>query len=369
MKTFAVLALAGALAAGLWSFDKKKKKEEETQTLQVPPELPGETAIETRRLAYYLSPLSARGLLSQQTRDALKALSRQAGGSPITKIRAFVAGTGDLRRVRELVSEHFSDRRQPLPALSLVQVGSLPLEGAQVELEATAQLKKEPQSAGLVFVSAQGASSNQPLDPVAPLAATAGANLRTALAAAGSGPRDVLRVTCFFSSLENLPALRAPFDAEYRGAALGYVQLQRAPSRAVAACEAVARLRHPAAALEFLNPAGLPPANAFSQVALVGAPRLVLTGTQVAFGFQDSDARLAFERLGKSLDHAGSSLRNIAFASVYPLSPSIEEQVRRIGPEFYDRSRPPAGTMLLFESLPAMDAGFALDAAGVVAKP
>src|ERR1051326_6035933 len=58
---------------------RKKKKEEETQTLQIPKELPNAVVGETRRLTFHVTPLSANGLLSQQIRDALKALARDTG--------------------------------------------------------------------------------------------------------------------------------------------------------------------------------------------------------------------------------------------------------------------------------------------------
>ena len=149
----------------------KPKKEEITQTLQLPKELPAAVTGETRRLTFHVTPLSARGLLSAQVRDALKALTHETGGNPVLKIRAFVAGSGDLRRVRDLVSEVFTDRKLPLPALSLIQSGGLPLEGAQVVLEAIAAGKKEVNPHGLVFLSAPVVTSDNPLDPVAPLAA------------------------------------------------------------------------------------------------------------------------------------------------------------------------------------------------------
>ena len=109
-----------------------------------------------------------QGLLSQQVRDALKTLSRSAGSSAIVKLRAFVAGSGDLRRVQAIVSETFTDKHRPLPALSVVQVGGLPLEGAQVVLEATLSGKKDLNPNGLVFLAGQQASSPRPLEPVAP---------------------------------------------------------------------------------------------------------------------------------------------------------------------------------------------------------
>jgi hypothetical protein len=41
-----------------------------------------------------------------------------------------------------------------------------------------------------------------------------------------------------------------------------------------------------------------------SQAALVAAPRVVLTGTQVSYGYQEADSRLALGRLIKALEQA-----------------------------------------------------------------
>jgi enamine deaminase RidA (YjgF/YER057c/UK114 family) len=157
--------------------------------------------------------------------------------------------------------------------------------------------------------------------------------------------------------------------SHYRDAAWNFVQIQRAPVNSIAECEAVARSRVKIGKpLEFLNPDGLTKSPNFSQIALVGAPRVALTGTQVAFGFQDSDARLAFGRLEKELGQVGASIKDVAFSSIYPLSNSIADQVRKVRFEFYDKTRPPASTMLPFEGLPSMDASFAVDAVAVVSR-
>ena len=277
-----VSACCLALAPGLAEQKKPKpKKEEITQTLQLPKELPGAVVGETRRLTFHVTPLSARGLLSAQVRDALKALTRETGANPVLKIRAFVAGSGDLRRVRDLVSEVFTERRLPLPVLSLIQSGGLPLEGAQVVLEAIASGKKEVSPRGLVFLSAPIVTSDNPLDPVAPLAAQSLDRLKSAIKTAGSESADVVRVTCFLSSLENLASTRKLVEADYPRAALNYVQTQRSPSRALAACEAVARLTwNTGKRVHFQPEDGEPLA------ALVAAQRVVLTGSQVAMGIR-----------------------------------------------------------------------------------
>ncbi|MEX2260549.1 MAG: RidA family protein [Bryobacteraceae bacterium] len=345
---------------------RKNKDEDFTQTREIPKDPPAAVVAETRRLVFRVSPLSAKGLLSQQVRDALKALRRSSGGS-IVKLRAFVAGTGDMRRVQAIVSEVFTDRRHELPALSVIQVGDLPLEGAQVVLESTAVAKKEVSPHGLIFISGQVNSVDDPLAPVAPLVEKSLADLNVALKSANAGPKDVLRVTCLLSTLQDIQTVRGRVAAEYREAALNFVQIQRAPLRAVAECEAVARATTPLSEpLKLVNPAGLASSPNFSHVALVGAPRVALTGTQVAYGFQDGDARLAFERLDKALEAVGTSAKKVAMSSIYPLSNSLRDQASRIRFEFYDRARPPASTMLPFQGLPSMDAGFAVDVVAVV---
>ena len=55
----------------------------------------------------------------------------------------------------------------------------------------------------------------------------------------------------------------------------------------------------------------------------------------------------------------------MAFADYYPLSLDIAAQVRKLRAEVFDAAPPPAGTLLLFEGLPSMDAGFAVDAVAV----
>ena len=171
--------------------NKKKKNEDVTQTLPPPPELPIALAAEANRLAFAVSPLSGKGLLSQQTRDALNALLRKNHGT-IVKLRAFVAGSGDLRRVGELVGEIFTEKHEPLPVLSLVQIGALPMRGAQVVIESVEMDRKVVNPQGVVFFSGQAAETvGQSID-----------KLKYTLASGGMEPGDVLRETCFVSSLE-----------------------------------------------------------------------------------------------------------------------------------------------------------------------
>lgn len=370
VKGLAGVALVVSIGADPLLAQKKKKKEEITQTLEVLPDPPSALKVDTNRLTFQVSPLSSKGLLSVQVREAIKALWRLNRGEQIVKLRAFVAGTGDMRRVQQIAAEMFSEKRLPLPVVSTVQVGGLPMEGAAVVIEATSVAKKPANPHGLAFISGQAATAPLTAEltkmPVAPLAEKSVANLKTALNAAGLGAADTLRVTCFSSSFDDYAAMSAVITREFAGSSINIVQTQRAPQNLVVECEAVARLKRAAPApVKLLSPDGLEVSKNYSQVALISAPRLVLTGTQMGFRAQDSDVRLAFDRLKGQLESQGASISKVVMSSIYPLTNAIMERIRAIRFDFYDRASPPASTMLPFEGLPSVDATFALDVIAV----
>jgi hypothetical protein len=85
---------------------------------------------------------------------------------------------------------------------------------------------------------------------------------------------------------------------------------------------------------------------------------VVLTGTQVSYGYQEADSRLAFERLQKSLEAAAVARADAAFVQYYPVAESMAAQVRKLAPGFFGKT---AFSILLVEGLPSMQAGFAVD--------
>jgi enamine deaminase RidA (YjgF/YER057c/UK114 family) len=322
--------------------DKKKKKGDEiTQALPPSPELPAAVTAETARLAYQVSPLSAKGLLSQQTRDALKVLLKSNRG-PIVKLRAFVAGSGDLRRVGEIAGEMFLEKHLPLPALSVVQVGALPLVGAQVVIEATEADRKVVNPNGVAFLTAQPASS----------VADSLAKLKSVLAASGVLPSEALLITCFVSSIDDQRDTQQAMAANFPGAALNYVQMQRAPVAPAASCEATARLAKPS--------------SSNSQMAAVSSPEVVITGTQLAFGNQDSDFKLAFERLEKTLATSKTRFDRVVMAHLYVTASGLSSRVLAVQLGQASPIHPQAMTLVPFESLPSLDALFGID---VIAVP
>jgi enamine deaminase RidA (YjgF/YER057c/UK114 family) len=331
---------------------KNEDKEPVTQTLPVLKDPPPAIASETGALVFHVSPLSGKGLLSQQVRDALKNLFSENHGAQIVKLRAFVAGSGDLRRVQTLVSEIFTEHKMSLPVLSTIQVGALPADGAQVVMESIAAEKKTVNPNGLAFFSGQQAK-----DVHASLT-----HLQNAVSSAGVAPQAVLRVTCFLSTLDEATTARDLMRAAFPGAAANFVQLQRSAVEPLAECEAVGRPdRAPAEAVTLENPAGLARNPNYSQIAVVKAQKIVFSGTQMAFGAEPGALRLAFDRLGKALEPLGVKYHDVFWSSVYPLTRPVADQVRALRFDYYDRQRPPASTFLLFEGLPSLDATVAVE--------
>ncbi len=343
MRRLLVLLFALLLAGGLFAQKRKKKPDEEPrpQVLEVLPDPPEAVVADSGRLSFQVSPLSDKGLLSQQVRDALKAVARMNHGASIVKVRAFVAGSGDLRRIKDIVAEEFTERKQALPAVSTIQVGALPLPGAQVVIEAISSEKKVVNPSGIAFVST-GESAN---------AAAAVVRLQGSLNGAGVKATDVLRVTCFLSSLDDVQAARAAVAAAFPSAAANFVQMQRLGLEPQALCEAVARLATaPASSLVLQN-----------GMALVNAPKLVLTATQLVFRDQDADFRLAYQRLAKTMLPLGAGFKDVFWTGSYALTRPNAGRLESIEWEFLDRALPPARAALQIEGLPSTDATAAVE--------
>jgi enamine deaminase RidA (YjgF/YER057c/UK114 family) len=323
---------------------RKLKKDARPQVLELLKDPPQAVVVDTQRMVHFVSPLSAKGLLSQQVRDGLRALMSSARGANIVKIRAFVAGTGDMRRVQTIVSETFTERRQPLPALSVAQVGALPLEGAQVVMEAIA-LEKSKLTAphGIALIAAQPATASDAVGP-----------LKSVLATTSVEPAGVRRVTCFLNALENVETVRKQVTESFPEAASNYVQLRRDSMGDFVACEAVAATV--SASAKSVDLIGSP-----AQVVRLGPGRIVLSGTQMAFGQEDGDLRLAFGRLDKALETSGTDMKKVVFARVYSLTSAAAQKLLQLRAEYFDQAAQPATTSLMFEGLPALDASIGLD--------
>jgi enamine deaminase RidA (YjgF/YER057c/UK114 family) len=324
--------VAGVVAA------KKKNADDMTQTLAQPKEPPQVVAGETRRLVFHVSPLSGKGPLAQQTRDALRALLRLNGGLPIIHIRAFVAGSGDVRRVPQIVSDVLGDKRGTLPSVSVVRAGGLPSENAQVVLESVSVAKRDVSNTGLDFVVTEPVTAPDPVSPAKPLLMKAIEQLNGKLKG-----QSALAVSCFVSNLSDAAELTAAVTGRFPGAAINIVKTQRGPAQALAICEAVARGSG------------------------VTAEKIAFSGTRVVFGSEEKNAALAFERLDRDLNSAGASTARLALTHIYPLMASTGELSGKLLRLINHGSTAPFA-VIPFEGLASIDAGFAIDAIAAVSQ-
>jgi hypothetical protein len=270
-----------------------------TQRLKLPEDPPLVAVGETARLTFHVSPLSSRGLLSEQVRNALKAVQKLNGGAQIVHIRAFSAGNGDVRRIPQIVSDVLGSKH-PLPSVSVLQVGALPMEDAQVVLETISIGRKDVNKDGVTFYPAEHAVAAAPSDALKPLLQKA----IDQLAAKMSG-KTALAVTCFASDLDGSQELLHMVESAFHGAAVDLVQPRRLAWQTQASCEGVARGGG-------------------------GAPRMAFSGTQVSFGVEEKDAAVAIQRLDRALTAAGAAnAGNAQLLRLYVLSPTTTGVVRK----------------------------------------
>jgi len=337
MRLRLLIAILLAVALPL-VFAQRKRRDEQPKVLPLPPELPMALAAETRSLDFHISPLLRTGGLAAQIRQSLNELIRDTHGETIIKLRAFVSGTGDARRVRDEVAEIFTERKLRLPVLSILQVGALGDEAAAVVIEAVVSTHRTVNPNGLAFLSGETAPSlRAALD-----------RLKSSVQAAAIPPDRVLACTCF-TNLEDLARSRAAVQSAFPNTQVDVLQPLRDPANETATCEAIAQLKEAptAASVVWLEN---------ERAALVDSPQLVFTGLQLAFGNYLDDAHEAFlrlERAASSVEPVEAPVRVNAFA----LDPSAGSALRKTTPVPLSLL-----TVQAVEGLPAIDAAAGIEA-------
>jgi hypothetical protein len=114
-------------------------------------------------------------------------------------------------------------------------------------------------------------------------------------------------------------------------------------------CEGAARLTAPAST------------QTGSGVALINAPKIVLTSTQLVFRDQDSDFRLAYQRLAKNMAPLGATFKDVFWTGNYALTLPNAAMIEKLQWEFLDHAHSPAITALQIEGLPSTDATAAIE--------
>jgi enamine deaminase RidA (YjgF/YER057c/UK114 family) len=332
------LSLSLLLISGLSAQKRKNKKDIEppTQVLPPLPDPPDAIAADTARLSFQVSPLSNKGLLSQQIRDALKALLRDNHGAQIVKLRAFVAGSGDLRRVQQIVVDEFTDRKLALPVISTIQVGALPMVGTQVVIEATS-VEKQAANVMLEYFPPVGTGD---------IASTIG------YLKVQSKEYEMAQVTCFVTSLNDAAGERAALIAAFPKAAMNLVQSQRQSVQPYFGCEGIGRREAPQQIM-YSGP--------FPYILGSLGSKVIFTGTKLIFRDEDADVRLAFQRAIKAMEALGSTKEDVIWTEVYPLTNPMADKVLAMRAEFVDRTRLTNVKFPLFEGLPSTDATAAIE--------
>jgi enamine deaminase RidA (YjgF/YER057c/UK114 family) len=256
----------------------------------------------------------------------VKALLKLNGNGQLIHVRAFVAGNGDIRRVPQIISDYLTEKKQQLPSISVIRAGALSLENSQVVLEAISQAKKEVSPANLEFHDSGAVTDPNPSAPPRPLLEKALEQLSGKAAAKGT-----VQVTCFVSTMPDGAGLLGLVSARFPGAAANVVMGQRGPSHGLAQCQSVRRGTG------------------------AGAGKLAFTGSRVAFGLEEKDASLAFQRLDRDLSEAGLASQSIVFTNIYALSTAAGEMARRL------RARGGTVVVVPSEGVAAVEAGFAAD--------
>ncbi len=341
--------LGGALAAFSASGHQKRKTDEpKSQVLPLPAQPPMALKAATSTLDFHLSPLLKTGGLAAQIRQSLNDLIHETRGETILKLRAFVAGAGDARRVQAEVSQLFTDHKLPLPVLTVVQVGALGEEAAKVAIEAVVATRHTPNSNGLAFFAGEdGATFNEALG-----------KLKASTQAASVTADHVLTVTCFTSRLDSFESARSAVGSAFPHANVNLVQALRDPLNDASICQAIGQLS---------KPPGEAPVVLVEdrRIALVGAKELVLTGLQLSFGSFLDDAHEAFLRLQHSA-RALDAVEAPVEVNVFSLDPSGGSALRKT------TSVPPSTfTVQTVEGLPSVDATAGIEAvlAADVDKP
>jgi len=326
--------------------DKKKYQEPNPQVVPLPAELPMAVTADTDTLDFHISPLRHAGGLSAQIRQSLNDLIRDTHGETIVKLRAFVAGTGDARRVQSEAISIFTDHRLQLPVLSIIQIGGLAGESAQVVIEAIVSTHKTVNPAGLAFITGQyGRNFSDALG-----------HLKVSSALAQVPPDRILSITCFASAMNEYDLRRTEVQSAFPKAGINIVQALRDPAGEATLCEAVGQ---PANAAPQGDVVRLDRAHA----TLVSAKRLVFTGLQLCFGSFLDDAQEANERLRRAANAVGGNISTETFANAavqinaFSLTPAAGSALRKT-------TSFPASTftVLPVEGLTAIDATAGIDA-------
>lgn len=271
----------------------------------------------------------------------------------VYRYRAFVRPDADVGQLSVFLRA---------PVLSIIRVAGLPDPGHKILLEAVTNGGRNPQ--GLVFISGQGVSKNEQVTKVLPMVTETFGNVDKALKGAALEPADVLSMTCYLNSLEDLPAVKALASERYPTAAISHLQIPIPYGKALVECEAIARAKSP---IGFVYPEGLTKSPNFTQVVGISTRSTYWSGIFTAYnGCTDQSVKAMFQRLDASMKKSGASIQNVAFSYVYPTNQQGTDLTRAVRFDFYSKTQAPASTLVPFSGFEDRSACTGLEVAAPV---
>jgi enamine deaminase RidA (YjgF/YER057c/UK114 family) len=349
LRTVAFATVLMTLSAAAWAgrngsgHKKKSEQEPKPQVLPLPKEPPRALAADVNRITFRALPLLHTGHLSAQIKESMTQLLKQTRGDTIVKLRAFVAGAGDSRRVQDVVGEMFSEKKDALPVLTIVQVGALGDDAAAVAFEAVVEEKRISNPNGLAFFTGQNGATLQEAEE----------RLQARVTKSALGAADVVRVSCFADQMIDYSGMRRFLASAFPSAEVSLVQTLRDPVDSRATCEAVARL--PRASETSGTSLGGDPGTS-----IVNSGPVVFTGLQLSFGNYLDDADSALSRLTRDAEAVHGDVHNPLTLNAFSLDPAAASAIEKTMPK-YDM---PAHSLTVqtVEGLPSLDAALGIEA-------
>ena len=313
-------------------------------------DFPSARVAETRSLEFHAAH-AARGALEAQIDAQLSEIVRLNRGARIVKLRVFAIGDSALETSREAIARSFDKSGRPRPVLSLVGVAGFPDASQKVEIESTAAGGRSVNPHGVGFIA--GVASPTGDRTISGLARVANE--------AGIPSVNVLRVSCFYESAEQVVAARSSVASDFPEAEASFVNSYALSAAPAIECEAVARLATtPTSAKQYFNRSSVPASPNYSHAALVATPSVVFSRGETADAATESGMEAMFDRTKTAIAQCGASMTNVVMGDNYWLTGAARDTLRVVRSRYFGGTVP-AATGVFFTSLSPSSASAAIE--------
>lgn len=285
--------------------------------------------VETAEARFQVANPQPKGTMMQQVKQAHEKIKGK-----VYRYRVFVKPDADVGLISTVLRA---------PVLSIIRVAGLPNRDQKISVEAVTNGGRNPQ--GLVFVSGQGVNQAGLMPKVEPLVKTALDNVDLALKGVSITSDDVVALTCYISSMEDITAVKSLTEKRYPIAARNEIQIPVPYGRALVECEAVARAKGP---VGFVYPEGLTKSPNFTQVTGISSKRMIFSGLHGSGACTEDNIRAMFKLLASNLEKNKASIKEAVFSYVYPNTQDGTDLTRKVRFEFFNKEKAPASTLLQF---------------------